>query len=59
MNKLSVIIVNYKGWNALEECLDSLEDIHSEENSLEVKPCFLSCLGITHLVAIESFSSMV
>ncbi|MES2862938.1 MAG: glycosyltransferase family 2 protein [Bacteroidota bacterium] len=36
MNKLSVIIVNYKGWNALEECLDSLEDIHSEEISLEV-----------------------
>lgn len=36
MNKLSIIIVNYKGWNALEECLDSLEHIRSEKLSLEV-----------------------
>lgn len=36
MNKLSIIIVNYKGWNALDECLNSLEDIHSEKYSLEV-----------------------
>ncbi|NHM01324.1 glycosyltransferase family 2 protein [Flavobacterium difficile] len=35
MNKLSVIIVNYKGWNALEECLNSLK-FYSEEISLEV-----------------------
>lgn len=36
MNKLSIIIVNYKGWNALEECLDSLEHIRSEKLSLDV-----------------------
>ncbi len=36
MNKLSIIIVNYKGWNALDECLNSLEDIHSEKYPLEV-----------------------
>ncbi len=36
MNKLSIIIVNYKGWNALDECLNSLEDIHSEKYSFEV-----------------------
>lgn len=36
MNKLSIIIVNYKGWNALEECLDSLEHIRSEKLALEV-----------------------
>ncbi len=36
MNKLSIIIVNYKGWNALDECLNSLDDIQSKKFSLEV-----------------------
>lgn len=36
MNKLAIIIVNYKGWQALEECLSSLEAIVSEEVLIEV-----------------------
>ena len=36
MNKLSIIIVNYKGWNALEECLDSLEQFQSDDITLDV-----------------------
>lgn len=36
MNSLSIIIVNYKGWSALEECLNSLEHIHSKVLNLEV-----------------------
>lgn len=36
MNKLAIIIVNFKGWQALEECLSSLESISSEKLILEV-----------------------
>lgn len=36
MNKLAIIIVNFKGWQALEECLSSLEAIISEKIVLEV-----------------------
>jgi len=36
LNKLAIIIVNFKGWQALEECLSSLEAIISEKIVLEV-----------------------
>lgn len=36
MSKLSVIIVNYKGWQALNECLLSLENFVSKKFKLEV-----------------------
>ena len=36
MNKLAIIIVNFKGWQALDECLSSLEVIASDMMILEV-----------------------
>ncbi len=36
MNKLAIIIVNYKGWQALDECLSSLQTISSNKMILEV-----------------------
>ena len=33
---LSVIIVNYKAWNALEDCLNSLVSVFSKFENLEV-----------------------
>ena len=36
MNKLAIIIVNFKGWQALDECLSSLEAITSDKIVLEV-----------------------
>lgn len=33
---ISIIIVNYRGWKALEKCLDSLENIVSQAFSFEV-----------------------
>jgi GT2 family glycosyltransferase len=36
MQNLSIIIVNYKGWNSLKACLDSLESYHSKSVFFEV-----------------------
>ena len=36
MTKLSILIVNYKGWSALEECLNSLERFNSQKFLLEI-----------------------
>ncbi len=36
MSKLSIIIVNYKGWQALDECLLTLEKFISKNLTLEV-----------------------
>ena len=36
MEKIAIIIVNYKGWNDLEHCLDSLAVIDSKTIHLEV-----------------------
>lgn len=36
MNKIAIIIVNFKGWQALDECLSSLEAIASDRMTLEV-----------------------
>jgi GT2 family glycosyltransferase len=33
---ISIIIVNYRGWNALDECLESIDSINSETFSFEV-----------------------
>ena len=33
---ISIIIVNYRGWNALEECLSSIATIHAAPFSFEV-----------------------